>query len=146
MVGHSQLLGGRMSQRATPLAKPLSTGLRLLIDTGAEVSIVPPTHADLQRGAVDLTLQAVNRASIPTYDTRSLTLDLGLHRSFQWLFIITDVKKAILGADFLQHYKLLVDVGNRRIMDTLTLLKVQGITSDEPVLSPTLLCRKPSNN
>ena len=72
-------------------------------------------------------------------------LDLGLCRSFQWLFIITDVKKAILGADFLQHYKLLVDVGNRWIMDTLTKLKVQGITSDEPVLGPTLLCRTPSN-
>ena len=30
-------------------------------------------------------------------------------------------------------------------MDTLTQLKVQGITSDEPVLSPTLLHRTPSN-
>ena len=95
--------------------------------------------------AVGLTLQAVNSTSIPTYDTRSPTLDLGLCRSFQWLFIIADVKKAILCADILQHYKLLVDVGNRRIMDTLTQLKVQGITSDEPVLCSTLLCRTLSN-
>ena len=144
MVGHSQLLGGHVPQRASSLAMPLSTGLRLLIDTGAELSIVPPTHADLQRGMVGLTLQAVNSASISTYDTHSLTLDLGLCRSFQWLFI-ADVKKAMLGADFLQNYKLLVNAGNRRIMHTLTQLKVQGITSDEPVLDPTLLCTKPNN-
>ena len=99
----------------------------------------------IYREVVGFTLQAVNSASIPTYDTHSPTLDLGLCRSFQWLFIIADVKKAIQCADILQHYKLLVDVGNRQIMDTLTQLKVQGITSDEPVLCPTLLCRTPSN-
>ena len=134
-----------MPQHAPPLATPLSIGLRQVIDTAAEVSTVPPTHADLQRGTVGFTLQAFNSASIPTYDTRSLTQDLGLRCSFQWLFIIADVKKAILCADILQHYKLLVDVGNRRVMDTLTQLKVQGITSDEPVFSPTLLYRTPSN-
>ena len=42
-------------------------------------------------------------------------------------------------------YKLLVDVGNWQIMDTLTQSKVQGITSDEPVLSPTLLKKTPSS-
>ena len=75
---------------------------------GAEVSILPPTCTDLWRGPVGLTFQAVNTTFIPTYRTCSLTLDLGLRRSFQWLFIIADVKKAILGADFIQHYKLLV--------------------------------------
>ena len=139
---------------ATCVAGPLSSRLFYISDlstrlchTGAEVSIVPPTRTDLCRGPAGLTLQAVNSTSIPTFGTHSLALDLGVRRSFQWLFIITDVKKTILGADFLQHYKLLVDVGNRRIMDTLTQLKLQGNRSDEPaVLSPTLLHRTPSNS
>ena len=40
---------------------------------------------------------------------------------------------------------LLVDVGDRLIMDTFMQLNVQDITSDEPVLSPILLHRTPSN-
>ena len=76
----------------------LSTGLCLLIDTGAEISTVPPTLADLWRGQAGLTLQAVNSTSIP------LTVHILSRRSFQWLFITADVKKAILGVDFLQHY------------------------------------------
>ena len=80
-IGRAQsAAGGARALASLPLAMPLSTGLRLLIDTGAEVSIVPPTSADLQRGTVGLTFEAVNSASIPTYDTRSLTLDLGLRR------------------------------------------------------------------
>ena len=85
----------------------------------AEVNIVPYTHADLQRGAFRLSLQAVNSASIPTYDTHSLTLDLGSLCISPWLFIITDVEKAILGSHLLQHIMLLVDFGNGQIMDTL---------------------------
>ena len=48
-IGRAQsAVGG--GGRALPLATPLSIGLLLLIDTAAELSIIPPTHADLQRG------------------------------------------------------------------------------------------------
>ncbi|ROT64517.1 hypothetical protein C7M84_017545 [Penaeus vannamei] len=41
-------------------------------------------------------------------------------RSFTWDFIIADVKTPLLGADFLGHHGLLVDVANRRLLDVTT--------------------------
>ena len=55
--------------------------LHFLIDTGAEVSIIPSTSADMNNRC-RLTLQAVNNSPISTFGTRSLTLNLGLHRTF----------------------------------------------------------------
>ena len=73
-----------------------SSGLKLLIDTGAEVSVVPRSHMH-QKG---LSLQAINNTSVPTYGTCSLTLDIGLQLTFRWVFVIVDVSKAISCADF----------------------------------------------
>ena len=75
------------------------------------------------------TLQAVNSTNIPTYGVRSLTLDLGLRRTFRWTFIVADVKKPILGADFLSKFGLLVDVRHCQLSDTTTNLKVHCILS-----------------
>ena len=48
---------------------------------------------------------------------------------FKWVFIIADISKPILGADFLKHYGLLVDMHSQRLMSSLTQLKVQGMNS-----------------
>ena len=73
------------------------TGTRFLVDTGSEVSAIPPSRSDRTHSPDKLTFTAVNDTSIPTYGKRSLTLNLGLHR---WIFIVTDVQKPIIGADF----------------------------------------------
>ena len=121
-----------------------STGFNLLVDTGAEVSVVPPSNSERQHQADGFSLQAVNSSPIRTYGKRSLTLDLGLRRTFRWIFIVADVSKPILGADFLQHYGLLVDVSHKRLVDTLTNREVQGISVSYPV--PTPLLPKPAND
>ena len=72
-----------------------STHQRYLVDTGAEVSTIPPTKLDRQSGPASLSLQAANGSQISTYWTRLLTLNLGLRRPFHWLFIIADVKHPI---------------------------------------------------
>ena len=77
-----------------------------------------------------------NSSKIATYGTRSLTLNLGLRRSFPWLFTLADVNHAIIGADFLRHYNLLVDLRNRSFIDAVTHLHINGITSPLPALSP----------
>ena len=61
---------------------------------------------------------------------RSLTLNLGLRRTFRWVFVVASVGIPILGADFLCHYSLLVDMMNSRLVDTITQLRVQGILSE----------------
>ena len=89
------------------------TNTQFLVDTGSEVSAIPPPPADRRRPVDDLTLTAVNETPIQTYGKRSLTLNLGLRRSMPWIFIVADVQKPILGADFLRHFGLLVDMQRR---------------------------------
>ena len=49
-----------------------STGLQFLVDTGAEVSIVPPTPTDCLHQQTGPSLQVVNNTTIATYSTHSL--------------------------------------------------------------------------
>ena len=121
-----------------------SSSVRFLVDTGAEVSVVPPSRIERQHQQ-DLTLQAANNTSITTYGKRSLTLDLGLRRTFRWVFIIADVKHPILGADFLRRYSLLVDVAHNRLSDAVTHLEVHGVASPESSLKLSLLSKTTSN-
>ena len=113
------------------------TGLRFLVDTGAQVSVIPPTHKERQHHRSDLTLRAVNNTPIPTFGTRSLTLNLGLRRTFRWVFIVAESSTPILGADFLRHFGLLVDIQQNKLSDSTTYLTVQGIVSqgESPSLS-----------
>ena len=55
-----------------------TTGFRFLVDTGAEVSVIPPSPADRKHRQDSFTLRAVNHISIATYGQYSLTLNLGL--------------------------------------------------------------------
>ncbi|XP_076299903.1 uncharacterized protein LOC143218556 [Lasioglossum baleicum] len=69
---------------------------------------------------------ATNGSIISTYGVRTINLDLGLRRAFQWRFVVADVSKPIIGADFLSHYGLLVDLKNHRLLDLLTSLSTTG--------------------
>ena len=114
------------------------SGCRLLVDTGAEVSVLPPSFSERKQRQEGCNLLAVNGSPIETFGNRSLTLDLGLRRTFRWVFIIANVQSPILGADFLRHYSLLVDMKHNRLVDAITQLRVQGITSQESSPSPTI--------
>ena len=84
-------------------------------------------------------LQAANGTGIPTYGQRSVTFNIGLRRTCRWVFFLADTPTPILGADFLRHYKLLVDVAKRRLIDTTTNLSVSGIEAPDLPVSPVLL-------
>nr|VZI27513.1 unnamed protein product [Spirometra erinaceieuropaei] len=94
-------------------------GAKFLVDSGAEVSVVPPTPAERKHRS-SFCLTAANNSSIPTFGQRSITLDLGLRRIFRWVFIIADVSVALIGADFLAHFNLLDDLKNRGVVDCIT--------------------------
>ena len=117
------------------------TGTRFLVDTGSEVSVVPPSLPDRRHPPDSLTLTAVNNTSISTYGKRSLTLNLGLRRTFPWIFIVADVQKPIIGADFLRNFGLLVDMRQSQLSDAATHLCVQGILAQDASPSPTILPR-----
>ena len=109
--------------------RDLISNLSFLVDTGAEISLIPPSSADRKHKQDGFTLQAANGSSISTFGKRSLTLNLQLRRPFRWIFTIADVQHPILGADFLDHFQLLVDIRHRQLVDSVTRLHVQGVHS-----------------
>lgn len=57
-------------------------------------------------------------------------MDLGLQRDFMWSFVIADVTTSILGINFLEHFSLLIDVRNQKLIKLHLKLSVQGSSSD----------------
>eukprot|EP00794_Sanderia_malayensis_P005062 gene5062-biopygen4119 len=107
------------------------SGTRFLVDTGADVSVIPPTLAEKNCPSLSRSLQAVNKTSITTYGEKSLTLDIGLCRTFRWIFIIADLPLPTLGADFLAHFRLKVDITHRLLIDRTTNLHINGVQATD---------------
>ncbi|UYV74341.1 K02A2.6-like [Cordylochernes scorpioides] len=63
---------------------------------------------------------------ISKYGTQILSLDLGLRRQFQWPFVIAETNRGILGADFLNNLKLILDIDRRQLIDGITNLTIKG--------------------
>ncbi|UYV63697.1 hypothetical protein LAZ67_2005345 [Cordylochernes scorpioides] len=87
-------------------------------------------------GPTKFTLTAANNSPIKTYDERFLNLDLGLRRDFKWRFIIADTNKAILGADFMEHFGIIPDIKGKFIIDSLTKLRKRASNTNFNSLSP----------
>lgn len=97
-----------------------------LIDTGADVSVIPATPQDLTNSPYTTTLYAANGTRIKTYGEKRLTMNLGLRRQFNWRFIIADVKQPIIGADFIVKHGLLIDLKHKKLIDQQTNLEFIG--------------------
>ena len=103
----------------------LKSNRRFLVDTGAEISVIPPTST--QRNSVsNKTLLAANGTIIQTFGTTALNINFGMGRNFPWTFEIADVKSPIIGADFVLHFNLSVDLKNRCLIDNNTNTSVVG--------------------
>ena len=105
-----------------------ATNIKFLIDTGADVSVIPPTAADkrnIKNKSSTPKFFAANNTPIKTYGQKRLQLTLGLRRHFTWNFYIADVNTAIIGSDFLKTYDLLVDMRRGRVIDRNTLLETK---------------------
>ena len=121
------------------------TRLHFLVYTGAQVSVIPPSPTDCHNPHINLTLETVNGTPIQTFGTHSLTLNVGLRQTFRWVFVIADTATPILGADFLCHFQLLIDMTHHRLVDTTMSLVVKGIISPGESPSPLLLPWKPAS-
>ena len=111
-----------------------------------QVSVLPPSRTDRLRPQDDFKLAAVNGSAIATYGKRSLTLNLGLRRTFRWIFIIANVRKPILGADFLQHFGLLVDLQRSQLVDSHTQVNVQCLHALDSSPTPSLVTHVSSDD
>nr|CUU99445.1 hypothetical transcript [Hymenolepis microstoma] len=128
---------------------------RFLVDTGSEVSVIPRSEEKRCLKPTGTPLLAANNSKVYTYGQKFLNLDLGLRREFPYVFLIADVKKPIIGADFLSTFRLLVNFRDRVISDDVTSLQVVchtrtrnsfGLNSLLPATNPfsTILSEFPS--
>ncbi len=113
-----------------------TSGRDFLIDTGADISVIPPTSREKGNSPCLFKLFAANGSQIKTFGSKSITLNLGLRRPIRWIFVIADVQSPIIGSDLLKKHDLLIDVKNNRLRDNLTNILIQGKllpTTDIPV-------------
>lgn len=117
--------------------KDCKTGIHYLIDTGADISVLPRSKYRGTKTLSRISLYAANGTPIKIYGDKQIVVDIGLRRPFTWTFMIADVAQAIIGADFLQHHKLLVDLANKKLIDRITKLRAPAsiVNSTAPTLS-----------
>ncbi|XP_076762909.1 uncharacterized protein LOC143430482 [Xylocopa sonorina] len=115
-----------------------ATKTQFLVDTGADICVIPRAMARGNREKSQYMLYAANGTEIPTYGTVTITLDLGLCRAFTWRFVVAEVRKPIIGVDFLYHYGLLVDVRNRCLLNQTTSISVSGWTTKQASSIPSI--------
>ena len=108
---------------------------KYLIESGAAVSVLPKSCANKISDADCLPLVAANNTTINTYGYSKRVVDVGLKRDYTWNFIVADVQQPIIGADFLIHYSLLVDLRSRCLRDMRTGLAIPASLSSITRLS-----------
>lgn len=92
-----------------------TTGITFLLDTGADVSLLPLSANQGNRTVTPFQLFAANGTKIETFGEKLITLNLGLRRPIPWRFMVTSVPQAVIGADLLKAYGLIVDLEGERI-------------------------------
>ncbi|GFT68950.1 retrovirus-related Pol polyprotein from transposon 17.6 [Trichonephila clavipes] len=91
------------------------SGQKFLIDSGSEICVIPPSPTMNKSPQSNFSLFAANNTKIPAYGMARKELNLGLRRPFIWTFIIADVSSPIIGADFLKHFNLLIDLKKKKV-------------------------------
>lgn len=105
--------------------------ISFLVDTGSDLCVYPRTALREKRAKTDYQLFAANGTTIATYGWVHLQLNIGLRRAYRWRFVVADVSKPIIGADFLKFYNLLIDLRNHRLIDGLTTLSTAAAPAGE---------------
>ncbi|XP_068227132.1 uncharacterized protein [Palaemon carinicauda] len=74
------------------------------------------TRCSLSKSA-NIRLVAANGSAIPTTSYEFLALSFGSTK-YNWKFLVAEVTSPMLGADFLSHFQLLVDVAHRWLVNS----------------------------
>ena len=123
------------------------SGESYLVDIGAEISLLPPTGNDRKFGTRGPPLRAANNTDIASFGERTKSLKFGT-KTLCWKFNVADVSQPILGADFLCHHGLLVEVRRRRLInaDTFETTEAFAVSEKVPTISNVLQQLRISND
>ena len=128
--GNAQIIAALSTHSRVLYLTDSQSDTRFLVDTGAGVSVIPPNKHDMKHESTSSSLTAANGSKINTYGERLLNLDFGTGRSFKWIFLVAQVACPILGVDFLDSSKFLIDISASSITD-----RVTNVTVKAPVIT-----------
>ena len=95
----------------------------LLVDSGAAITIIPPSQTDVVNP--NMLLQTVSGQKLKCYGHRLMQFRFG-RKQYQFSAVIADVKDIIIGWDFMQKYRIdLVwdEFGNIHFYDKIAKIK-----------------------
>lgn len=93
-----------------------NSGLKFLIDSGAHRSQVPKNPDEILAPLPLCRYVKANGSSVIEYCYKELIVNLGLREDFSWHFIVTDNDLPLIGADFLSHFGLCIDLRKRKLV------------------------------
>lgn len=96
-----------------------------LVDTGSDLSAIPPAVAKATTPITNYNVFAANGSPITTHGATELNIDVGLPKNYIWNFVVAEVSQPIIGADFLKYYNILPDLTNKKLIDGATMCSVQ---------------------
>uniref|UniRef100_A0A1B0A3Q8 DUF7041 domain-containing protein n=1 Tax=Glossina pallidipes TaxID=7398 RepID=A0A1B0A3Q8_GLOPL len=91
---------------------------------GVEVSVLPLAKFPNNNKSSDNKLTAENVSNIITFGKKLLNINLNPRRNFPFAFLIADISRPIITADFVSKHGPLVDVKRTRLVDSLTNIAV----------------------
>uniref|UniRef100_A0A5S6Q037 RNA-directed DNA polymerase n=1 Tax=Trichuris muris TaxID=70415 RepID=A0A5S6Q037_TRIMR len=94
------------------------SGLRFLVDTGAAVSLLPchcAAPVEKLGNTAQHSLQAINGTTIAVTGLKTLTLCFDNLPPMTWTFTVAQVDIPVVGADFICHYRLVVDLASGHV-------------------------------
>ena len=112
-------------------------GLQFLVDTGAAVSLYPHQSAD---PVGPRRLRQADGSALPSWGRRQFKLRFG-GIDYEFSFLLAAVDRPILGVDFLNANKWIVDIPGRQILDSVTMRPIfmmspnENVEEHEPVTS-----------
>ena len=126
------------STSRTQSAKGKHIWIRFLVDTGAQVSVIPPpANCSHDLSPTGLTSRQLTTQALPHLGNISSPWTWSYDASFVRCLLL-QVTRAILGIDFPSHFHLLVDVNHCRLVETTTRLQVHRIATQVPSPFPTI--------
>lgn len=102
--------------------------LNFIVDTGASVTIIPSKYASgLSINPTPVRIRSADGHEIKVHGESIIDIGIReLRRSYPWTVVIADTTNPLLGADFIAHTGLLIDLKNKRLLDPETLFAVAG--------------------
>jgi len=103
-----------------------NSGMQFLIDTGSDSPII--LCMQNKKKSTDLQLFAANNTVIKICGKITLTIYSNLDVLSVGLLLMQPTSKAIIGAEFLHNFNLLVDTRNNKLTDSVTKMCTVGKT------------------